>query len=329
MPIKDTTENKYTEIVESLKKRGVLDLHKVKTADEIIDVVTKQKSQVTKKYLGISTQKLYLSAAMWFFKNVKENDTIVSKLSNKLSKYKSEPDKEVSKNKLTDKQRKTFVTWKKILSIFPILKDQSDISHSDYVKYLIYCMYVLQPPRRLEYHKLKIISKASDAKDKTINYYVNVQQSYFLLYDHKNANRNGKQNMHKVMVSAPLREVINTYIEEYEPEKYLLNITTEALRSRIRSIFKEHLKKDVSIDVLRHSYKTFLDTKKIPQTTRQKEIVAGKMGHSVHMNDKYSKRGEKFEDSDESSSSNSDQSDNSSDSEPAVIRKRAKKKNTK
>jgi hypothetical protein len=292
MPTKPSTEKLYEKIINILKNASI-DLYKMKKPDDIINKLIKIKT-AQGVILSESSQKTYLSAIIWFYKTKVPDDEFVTKLSKKLQSYSKEPNKEVAQNKLTEKQKETYAEWEDILSIKDTLETNSESSQLNHIKYLVYCLYTMQPPRRLEYHKIKIVNKASEITDKTINYFVNVKQSYFLFFDHKNANRNDKKNIQKIMISAPLHKIIGEYIEKYNITEYLLKLTKEALRGKIRTIFKDNLKKDVSIDILRHSYKTFIDltTDTKTMTTRKKEILAHKMGHSVHMNDKYSKKNE-------------------------------------
>ena len=70
----------------------------------------------------------------------------------------------------------------------------------------------------------------------------------------------------------------------------LLGLSDGALIMRLKSIFNSYNNKQVSINILRHSYITYKHQKGELDTVEQREKLASKMGHSIQLQLEYYKK---------------------------------------
>jgi len=153
---------------------------------------------------------------------------------------------------------------------------------------VIYGIYMLIPPRRLEYVNMFIISNSSRF-DNDKNYIVLTKKfpTHFIFNDYKTSNTYGSQN---ITIPSQLGKIIYNYI------------TNNKLKSGDRFIglnynqfiklTKDTFKKVYDIDGitnrwLRISYATYIDTLKI--SNNDKQNIVEMMGHSIRQSSKYRK----------------------------------------
>ena len=150
------------------------------------------------------------------------------------------------------------------------------------------------PPTRLDYAPMEMISetefkKLTDDEQKENNYLVNVSRNkkYFSFNEYKTSGKYGTNN---IKLGTKLNSVINIWQKHNKTDSLLLNSRNEPMSSnglgkQIKKIF-EPLGKNISVNMLRHIF----ISEKYPNEDKQKQEDAKKMGHSVSMQGKYSKR---------------------------------------
>ena len=93
--------------------------------------------------------------------------------------------------------------------------------------------------------------------------------------------------------------MLDGYIEKYKIEGSLFELKGGAIKDRLVRIFKKYTKKTVSVNILRHSYISWLMDNGKLKTIEDRKRYAGIMGHSVSMQGEYykdkSKEGEEGE----------------------------------
>jgi len=186
-------------------------------------------------------------------------------------------------NLLTEREEENMIPWKDIKKIQPKnIRDAALIG-----------IYTLIPPRRLDYRVLRITDHDTGLDD-DFNYVVLNKRNNptkLIFTNYKTSSTFGKQEF---PVPRALASVLKTYIEGngFAINDYLFGKSpTEPYKSfstQVSNVFKKYTSKNISVNMLRHSYITwFLQKKNLSLT--DKKIVAKSMAHSINMQDKYNR----------------------------------------
>lgn len=188
---------------------------------------------------------------------------------------------EQKKNKMTDQQAESWITWKEILDILEKLKTkyyyifkEDNPSKDDILnlqKYIILACYVLIPPRRaLDYCEMKV-AKFDANKD---NYFL---KTNFFFNKYKTAKFTGLQTE---KVPKSLEVLIKKWIA-FRKTDYLFTdyydkpLTSSGMTKILNTIFKP---KKISVNMLRHIY----ITEKSAPLMKELEETATAMGHTTN-----------------------------------------------
>ncbi len=151
------------------------------------------------------------------------------------------------------------------------------------------------PPTRLDYAPMEVISKSEydkldDDEKKENNYLVIVSRNnkFFSFNEYKTS---GKYGENEVKVGKKLNSVLNIWLKYNKTDSLLLNskgepMSANGLGKEIKKVF-EPTGKNISVNMLRH---IFISEKYPKEKLDQKASDAKKMGHSVEMQEKYSKK---------------------------------------
>lgn len=198
------------------------------------------------------------------------------------------------------RETKNWVPYDKLMDIFNkkykraynMLGEDRSREKNQYLKdTLIVGLYLLQPPRRLEYVYVKYIFNDSyDSlidKDKMDNHYIVMtnNQNYFFSFG---GNKTKIKTLKPVLV--PCNRRLNALIDEMYTDnshvsEYLLNykdnkpINTNTLARNIKRIFKPHTGKSIGVNLLRHIYISHKLRNDTSLSTREK--LAEEMNHST------------------------------------------------
>jgi hypothetical protein len=195
--------------------------------------------------------------------------------------------------KLTEKEEKNFIDWETVIETRSKMEESVDLTkYSDFMDFVILCLYTYNPPTRADYANMKVFIFDEDIPvDYTDNYCViDTPKPRFVFWKYKTAT--GKE---PVVIDIPdeLVEIIFKWLE-VNPSVYLLAsktgdkytpMTENALCMRVRSIFKRWTGKAASINTLRHAFVSY--NSRNDQIIKEKEENARKMMHSSSMADKY------------------------------------------
>ena len=204
-------------------------------------------------------------------------------------------------NKLVNNQKNNYVGWDHILDIYEKVKDKKD---DNYLNYAILSLYILFPPRRLSDYALMYISKDSKYKvnrgytklHETKNYY-DIKKKSFVFNDYKTNKKvikvDGKDKyMYKQQifkVPTVLSKVLNEYIKKYKITDKLFNYNATTLGNKIKQIFRTEIKKDVSVNILRHSFISHILNNREKYNSSMLNEIADTMAHSNNMQSQYYK----------------------------------------
>ena len=182
-------------------------------------------------------------------------------------------------NKMTDTQKENWISWEDVMKTFERLKEKvawvlkaenpDRENLLELQKFVLLACYVLIPPRRAKDFS-EMMSKGYDEKKN--NYY---HKGTFHFNDYKTAKFYGHQ---AVKVPKTLEILLNKWIKK-NPGEYLFSdyaekkLTSASISKILNSVFK----KNISVNMLRHSYITDNLGPKIDEL----EEKAEEMGQSV------------------------------------------------
>ena len=151
------------------------------------------------------------------------------------------------------------------------------------------------PPTRLDYSPMEIISKSEydklDEEERKENNYLVIlsrNKKFFSFNEYKTS---GKYGENQVPVGKKLNSVLNIWLKYNKSDSLLLNsqgkpLSANGLGKEIKKVF-EPTGKNISVNMLRH---IFISEKYPKEKLDEKATDAKKMGHSVDMQEKYSKK---------------------------------------
>jgi len=186
----------------------------------------------------------------------KLSNEIINEIKNYLKKYNSFGDDD---SKMTLHQKKNFILWENVIEIRnKILEEKSNI-----FDVLLICLYSFMPPRELEYYKMYYIDEHNTDKfveDKEKNYCIyDGDKIYFIMNTFRLEYLIGCA---KYNICDNLKDIVLEYVKKkkIKNNELLLNITQESqLDIKIKKIFSNYIDdKEISIDILRASYSTFI-----------------------------------------------------------------------
>jgi hypothetical protein len=160
---------------------------------------------------------------------------------------------------LTPEEQAKFVAWPAILEclenkIFPAVCDLASFQ-----EYLIISLYCLMPPLRLDYAEMKVVAVEPEKPEG--NYLVMGKKPYILLTQYKTARRYGHQRLE---VPKKLVAILKEWRSMQDTDYLLVSPASNnpmppwELGQTIIKVFEKHLDKSVGVNVLRHSYITWM-----------------------------------------------------------------------
>jgi integrase len=186
---------------------------------------------------------------------------------------------------LTPEESEKFVEWPEVLSAVAKLEaDVSDVASLQ--DYLIASLYTLIRPVRLDYADMKVADAEPENPD--CNYLILSKKPYFLLTQYKTAKKWGAD---RIPIPKKLLEIIEEWRTMIDSEYFLVSPISNQpmppweLGKTITRVFKKHLGKDVGVNVIRHSYATWM--RRGEMSIKDSKELARSMHHSVGMSHLY------------------------------------------
>lgn len=187
---------------------------------------------------------------------------------------------------LTAEEQAKFVEWPAILDclenkIFPAVSDLTSFQ-----EYLIISLYCLMPPLRLDYAEMKVA--ATEPALLEGNYLIMSKKPYILLTQYKTARCYGVQ---RIEVPKKLVAILKEWRSMQDTDYLLVSPASNLpmppweLGQTIIRVFEKHLDKSVGVNVLRHSYITWM--RKDEMKIKKSNELSKAMLHSVGMSHLY------------------------------------------
>lgn len=151
---------------------------------------------------------------------------------------------------------------------------------------MLYGLYTLIPPRRLEYREVYLTTNKKIDKDKNYLLIHKKKPTAFIFQDYKTSKTYGAV---KVDIPEPLQIIISNYITEYKKKSgnLFIDMNVSSYIKIIKKTFKDIYDADISVRWIRISYATYID--KLNISNNDKRDIAIKMGHNLAMSSKYKK----------------------------------------
>ena len=239
--------------------------------DDIIEKVVKESKSLSTRILSLKS----ILWRLWLAKN--EDIELKDKLIKARNEWKNEYDAERCKNELNEKEDKNWVEWRDVIKRRDEIKNIKDK--------LILGLYTYQVPRRVEdYVNMYWVEKLDEEDEKEDRNYC-VGYKRFVFNKYKTSNTYGRQS---IIIHPDLVNILKKYVNKYEIEDgdRLLGCRSNAV---ISDTLKDIFDKNVSVNILRKSFISYIDEKVRAISTEDREKIARMMGHSVQEASRYLK----------------------------------------
>ena len=288
------TEKEYERCLGYIESAKI-DYRKIKNPKDYIEKIERMRTK-TGTNISEATVKLYLCATVWFMTKTNEENNYIEEIKGKITEIRNKLNEEVSSHKLIRKQKENYLKWEEILEVYDGLKPKYKKSKTAYKTYVMLSCYVLMAPRRLkDYALMDVADEETEEMDRKKNYYIKAG-GYFIFNNYKTAKTYKSK---KIKLTEEHKKILDDYIKEYEIDDSLLGLTDAAIKGKLVRLFKKEKNKEVSVNILRHSYISWLKDK--GKLTEDNNIWLI-MGHSKGMQNAYYKKENKIDSDDEDES---------------------------
>ena len=251
--------------------------------------------KINKEYDNLNTRRSYFSRIM---KLIKENpkwkvpNTALKKYQNAFQQLEKKRIAQEDSNEPTPKEKANWVPFDKLMELREELGPKAK-SFNGYQDYLIMSLYTMNPPVRLDYTPMKVITRLTKNIDKSINYLLwSKGQKKFIFNNYKTERFHGPN---EIKITGNLQKIIQTWFDKYNPKKQWLLLdknkedpmTQNGLSQRVRAIIEKHTGKKAGVSMMRHSFISTMINGMTNLKTRKR--IAKQMGHTVLEQLKYKK----------------------------------------
>ena len=218
----------------------------------------------------------YLSQISYFKKKYEYFNQIIINLNNDYEKIRDD-------NAVSDEDKNKIITD---YSDDTIMKNMDKLDTP--LEKVIYGIYMLLPPRRLEFIQMYVTTNSARLDDDK-NYLVLTKRfpTHFIFNNYKTSDTYGSQN---ITIPTPLRKIIHDYItsNKLKSGDRFLKMNYNQFIKLIKGVFKKVYDIDgITNRWLRISYATHISSLNI--SNNDKQNIVELMGHSVLQSSKYRK----------------------------------------
>lgn len=261
------------------------DLKFTKRATEIIAYV----ESLDKSY---ASKKLYYAVLVSVLRDLKTGKTKLLRVAEaayraKMVEYNTRLGEIAQQQIMSEREIGIWLTWEDVLEAYRKLKVAAEENPQDkklYRDYVILSLYTLVPPLRSDYSPVRITTTDDEQKDNKI--VVDSSGVSFVLHDYKTAKQYGVQRM---TFPTELENIIRHWLS-LETSGFLFSVNGKAaseswLSGQVRNIMLRLTGKASGINILRHSYITYMRRGEQPVIAQNN--LAASMLHSNGMSQLY------------------------------------------
>jgi integrase len=277
--IEESTRKNYNYRMKKLSRSGV-DLQNVQN---VIDTVK-----------GFSnnegTQKSYLSAIMNYIQNTSNDVVLYDKYKQIFNNLRTKLERKAKLNIKSCKEKSNWVEWENIKRHYNELQNKvnkKNASKTDKKLFALMSFYVHFPVRRLEdFSEMRIYDRKPKVVDEDYNYLIMAKRPYIILNNYKTKKSYGTQ---KFYINNELKNILNNYAKNANVSngELLFKTNNKAMQRFLSRNLSKLTNKNISLNMLRHSYICNMLQKKYSLYTKEK--IASKMGHSIVSQLEYNK----------------------------------------
>jgi hypothetical protein len=211
-----------------------------------------------------------------------------TKIGERMNHYRDEHNKIAAEQNLSPREEALWVEWPKVIAARKLLKESSS-SLWELQDYIIYCLYTLTPPLRLDYARTRIVFSVAELSGCSENALVWDSNPRFILREYKTA---AKYGVVELPVPPELQEELSEWLDLNQSDWLLCKESGEpmddnALAGALRRVFTKAVGKPLSCSILRHIYISYMRRGEMPWLEQQD--LAKAMCHSAQMSVLYRK----------------------------------------
>lgn len=189
----------------------------------------------------------------------------------------------------SEREKAAWVDWKDILKITKMTPPFKDVPQEQ----VLLALYTLIPPNRLDFHKLHIVRHPATLEKENYIQIKNKSKMFLIMQQYKTAETYGRL---ETTLPVKLCKIISAHLETFPDKKFLFTPkgaldkpfkSVDSFAKYLRDTFKDVFGKNVTVDILRHSYITWLKRNEL--TKAKKAKIAQQMGHSLDTQESYRK----------------------------------------
>lgn len=286
MNITELIMEKRPNLKENSLKSYLITLRKLNNNEEIVNLkFLKNFSEMMAKIneFKLPTQRNKLTAILVVLSafDKKEFEEVEMKYRKELEDRNKEYNDYIASHQKSEKQQKNWTSIAELKKVMNRYKKEAKANPTlkTVQPYLVSSLYLLMPPKRLDFSGMKIIKSRKDNDGKT-NYLLNLgrNKKYFIFNQFKTDGKFGSKEM---LIPKDLNSVINIWLQVNKGDDFLYNskrenMTSNGLGKYITKIFKP-TGKNITLNLLRNIYVS--ENIDLDSVKKAKEIAAA-MDHS-------------------------------------------------
>lgn len=280
--VKQETSTIYKRKVDRLLKEGLKLRDFIMAINKVVRVINGISE-------NINTRRTYLQAVLFHLRQMdKRNLPIEQEYSEKITNLSREMMGIMEQNKLSEAEKDSYLSWDKIIEARDKLRDSSGVRNLK--AYILLGLYTYIPPRRVkDYLMLKYTTKDVN-EDVDYNYLsINGPMIDMTFNNYKGSDVKGAIDISfkpPAIYMEKLKEYIK--IKDIKNGDLLFGFKSQPeLSNYVKRIMERLTGRDVSVNLLRHSYITHNVGNHM--STADKNEIAELMGHSRNVQDLYRK----------------------------------------
>ena len=286
MTLKPKTLAVYNRILLELKlKFDAPDLKYLKDTEAVISYI----EGLDKSF---ASKKLYYATLVSVLRDLKIGRTKLMRAAEeiyraKMVEYNTKLSEIATQQEMTPREVGLWNTWEEILEAYGKLKLSAEANLEDkkiWQEYVLLSLYTLIPPLRSDFSPLRITTTSDTQTDNKL--IVDASGITFLLSEYKTSAKYGVQ---RIALPTELERIVRHWLT-LENSGWLFMVKGQPgseswLSSQVRQIMKRLTGKSSGINILRHSYITYMRRGEAPLI--QQNALASAMMHSVGMSQMY------------------------------------------
>lgn len=274
MSITKSSQSSYNTALKSVLKRIDKKEDDLLKSNEIIKLI----EDIDVKYI---TKRNYLNSIIVHLKNKDVPDEKIEPYIDLRDEYNERYWNFHNEGKMTEKQKENLINIEEVDKLIDELKKKAEDNgglqtYQDYVFLKLYRNY----PMRNDFGMMKVIKNKNKINDSDNFLLVTPKTTKFILNNYKTKGK--YKQKHILIKEQEIKNLLRTWLTKNKTNYLFINsreqpISKNMITKKLSSLFKKHLNKNISSNMLRHIYMS----SKYGDIKKELEEDAHKLGHSV------------------------------------------------